>query len=155
MDMMSRHSGSPAPVPQSKRDKKRAMLSEKLQDMVSSFSANLRPHYEAQANAIQIDISLIHRANPYQNKPLEDSPDDIADLIRTTVGNKIPADPVAEADFLADAGKLYTKFVHEVNDALEERDVNLTLLHVSCTQYKSVKHADNHGRTNTTVPCQS
>lgn len=131
MDMMSRLSGSPAPMPQSKRDKKRNMLNDKLQEMVSSFGANLRPHYEAQATAIQVDINLIYRANPYLNKPLEDSPDDIANLIRTTVGNKIPADPVAEQDFLADAGKLYTKFVHEVNDSLEGRDVNLTLLHVS------------------------
>jgi hypothetical protein len=130
-DMMSRNSGSPAPLPQSKRDKRRAMLSERLQDLVSSFSANLRPHYEAQANAIQVDINLVHRADPYQNKPLEDSPDEIANLIRNTVGGKIPADPVAEADFLADAGKLYTTFVHGVNDALEDRDVNLTLLNVS------------------------
>jgi hypothetical protein len=106
------------------------MLSERLQDMVSSFNANLRPHYEAQANAIQVDINLIHRADPYQNKPLEDSPDEIDNLIRNTVGGKMPVDPVAEADFLADAGKLYKKFVHEVNDALEDRDVNLTLLHV-------------------------
>ena len=130
-DIMSRHSGSPAPVQQSKRDKRRAMLSEKLQDMVTSFNANLRPHYEAQANAIQVDINLIHRAELYQNKPLEDGTEDIANLIQSTVGGKVPTDPVAEADFVADAGKLYTQFVHEVNDALEERDVNLTLLHVS------------------------
>jgi hypothetical protein len=130
-DMISRHSGSPAPIQQSKRDKRRQMLSDRLQEMVSSFSGNLRPHYEAQANAIQVDINLIHRADPYQNKPLEDQPEEINNLIRNTVGGKIPADLVAEADFLADAGKLYTKFVHEVNDAMEERDINLTLLHVS------------------------
>jgi hypothetical protein len=129
--MLSRRSGSPAPIQQSKRDKKRQMLSDRLQDLVGSFNANLRPHYEAQANAIQVDINLIHRADPYANKPLEDSPDAINELIRTTCGERIPAEEVAQADFLADAGKLYTEFVHEVNDAMEDRDSNLTLLHVS------------------------
>ena len=107
------------------------MLSDRLQEMISGFSGNLRPHYEAQANAIQVDINLIHRADPYANKPLDCSPEDINNLIRNTVGGKIPADPVAEADFLAAAGKLYRKYVTDVNDAMEERDINLTLLHVS------------------------
>jgi hypothetical protein len=136
-DMMSRHSGSPAPVQQSKRDKRRQALQDRLQEMISNFSGNLRPHYEAQANALQVDINLIHRADPYQNKPLDDRPEAINELIRSTVGGKIPADPVAEADFLADAGKLYRQFVHQVNDAMEERDIGLTLLHVSLT----VSHA--------------
>jgi hypothetical protein len=113
------------------------MLGDRLTDMVASFNANLRPHYEAQANAIQVDIGLILRANPYDNKPLEDDPDEIGNLIQNAVagsaaaaGKPIP-DPVAEGDFVADAGKFYTEFVHEVNNAMEERDVNLTLLQVS------------------------
>lgn len=132
-DLIMRTSGSPVPQPQSKRDKRRTMLGEKLNDMVASFNSNLRPHYEAQANAIQIDINLILRADPYQNKPLDDDPEEINNLIQATVAGKLqfPPDTAAEEDFVADAGKLYTGFVHEVNDAMEERDSNLTLLHVS------------------------
>jgi hypothetical protein len=135
--MITGHSLSPPPLPQSKRDKRRTMLGERLTDMVTSFNANLRPHYEAQANAIQIDIGLILRADPYKNKPLEDDADEISSLIQnavagsaTAAGKPIP-DPVAEGDFVADAGKFYTEFVHEVNNAMEERDINLTLLQVS------------------------
>ncbi|KAF2403803.1 hypothetical protein EJ06DRAFT_541474 [Trichodelitschia bisporula] len=124
---LSRHSGSPPP-PQSKRDKRRTMLSDKLNDMIASFNANLRPHYEAQVGALQVDINLILRADPYQNKPLEDDPAEIQNLIMSTVGNKAPGDQVGEQDFQADAGKLYTGFVHDVNNAQEERDINLTLL---------------------------
>lgn len=112
------------------------MLGEKLTDMVASFHANFRPHYEAQANAIQVDINLILRADPYQNKPLEDDAEEVNNLIQSTVAGKLqfPADTAAEGDFVADAGKLYTAFVHEVNNAMEERDSNLTLLHVSLAQ---------------------
>ncbi|KAE9982531.1 hypothetical protein EG328_010813 [Venturia inaequalis] len=129
-ELIARHIGaSPPPLPQSKRDKRRTMLTDKLNDMIASFGTNLRPHYEAQANAINIDINLIHHADPYQNKPLEDDPDEIAKLISSTTGGKVPSEAVAEQDFYAGAGKMYTEFVHEVNNAMEERDVNLTLLH--------------------------
>jgi hypothetical protein len=124
-----RLSGSPQPA-LSKRDKRRTMLTERLNDMVSSFSTNLRPHYEAQANAIQVDINLIMRADPYQNKPLDDDPEDISKLVATVIGNNKPAESVAEDDFAVGAGKMYTEFVHKVNDAMEERDVNLTVVAV-------------------------
>ncbi|KAF2426502.1 hypothetical protein EJ08DRAFT_637982 [Tothia fuscella] len=143
-----RNSNSPVLLPPSKRDKRRAMLGEKLSDMVASFNANLRPHYEAQASAIQIDINLILRADPYQNKPLEDDAEEISRLIQSTAAGKvqIPAESAAEGDFLAGAGRLYTSFVHEVNDAMEERDCNLTLLHnkfQSNIREMEIRHAFN------------
>lgn len=132
---------SPPPA-LSKRDKRRTMLSERLTEMVSAFGANLRPHYEAQVNAINIDISLILQADPYQNKPLEDDPEEIQAKVTAMAGNNVPAE-VARDDFAAGAGKMYTEFVHRVNDAMEERDVNLTFLavciSVSCrTLYDSL-----------------
>jgi hypothetical protein len=114
-----------------KRDKKKNMMTERLTDIISQFSTNLRPHYEAQANALQVDITLITRANPYQNKPLEDVPDRVDELVYGMVNNQIPASPVAESDFVAGAGKRYTEFVHQVNDSMEERDCNLASLAVS------------------------
>jgi hypothetical protein len=107
------------------------MLTDRLDDMRSSFSSNLRPHYEAQANAIQIDIGMITRANPYENKPLEDDPEEIQKQILMLAGNKIPAEPIAQRDFIASAGKHYTRFAHRVNNAMEARDVALTALAVS------------------------
>ena len=60
---------SPQPQP-SKRDKRRNMLAEKLADMMASFSDNRDSHYRAQLAAIQADINLIMKADPYQNQPL-------------------------------------------------------------------------------------
>jgi len=104
--MITGRSLSPPPVPQSKRDKRRTMLGDRLTDMVASFNANLRPHYEAQANAIQVDIGLILRADPYKNKPLEDDADEISNLIQNAVagsaaaaGKPIP-DPMPRATSL-------------------------------------------------------
>jgi hypothetical protein len=137
------------------------MLGDRLTEMVASFNTNLRPHYEAQANAIQVDIGLILRADPYKNKPLEDDPDEISNLIQNAVagsaaaaGKPIP-DPIAEGDFVSDAGKFYTEFVHEVNNAMEERDINLTLLQVCRLPMCSYSRASANGkaaiRTNTTL----
>lgn len=89
----------------------------------------MRPHYEAQVAAIQMDIQLILRADPYQNKPLDDDPEQISKLIHEAVRDQLPA--VAEGDFAAGAGKMYSEFVHKVNDAMEERDIALSLVAVS------------------------
>lgn len=124
--------GSPAP-PISKRDKRRTQLSDRLRDMISSFNTNIRPHYDAQVNAIQVDIKLIEDAELHANKPLEDSGDDIAEMIGNVVGSRVPAEPIAEEDFYAQAGRWYGQFAREVNNAMEERDVNLALLKVSTT----------------------
>jgi hypothetical protein len=124
-----RMSASPPPV-QSKRDKRRALVADRLSDVMRSFGTNLRQHYEAQTNAVQVDVHLITRANPYQHRPLEDDPDEIDTVVYGMIGNVVPAAPVAEDDFVAGAGRLYTEFVHDVNNSMEERDVNLTLLAV-------------------------
>ena len=99
--------------------------------MVSSFNANIRPHYDAQVNAIQVDIKLIEDANLLENRPLEDDGEKVAEMVTNLVGSKVPAEPVAEDDFYAQAGRWYSRFAGEVNNAMEERDVNLTLLAVS------------------------
>jgi hypothetical protein len=107
------------------------MLSERLNDMVSLFSSNLSPHYAAQASALHVDIHLITRANPNENKPLEDDPEEIDKLVYGIVGNNLPTAADAQDDFVARAGQQYTKFVHQVNDAMEQRDMNLASLAVS------------------------
>ncbi|KAF1989775.1 hypothetical protein K402DRAFT_444781 [Aulographum hederae CBS 113979] len=130
------NSGSPPP-PLSKRDKKRAVVSEKLNDLLASFNSNLRPHYDAQISAVQVDMNLIMRADPYANKPLDDSGDDVADTVNSVVGTQTPTDQAGQNDFKIDSGKFYTEFVHKVNDAQEERDINLALLH---NKYQSNLH---------------
>ncbi|KAF2096956.1 hypothetical protein NA57DRAFT_58836 [Rhizodiscina lignyota] len=112
----------------SKIEKKRSQITDKLSLMIKEFNQNLRPHYEAQLNAIQVDINLITRADPYQTTPLPDSPEEVQKVIHELFGGQIPADPVAAEDFTAQAGKLYEEFAIKVNDLMEQRDVALAML---------------------------
>jgi flagellar biosynthesis chaperone FliJ len=121
---------SPQPL-LSKRDKRRNQLAEKLEGMMNSFSDNRDSHYRAQLSALQADISLITKADPYANKPLEDDGEEAKDLIAQVMGGSTPVAPSAGTDYVAQVGKHYARFVDAVNDALEERDYNLTQLWVS------------------------
>ena len=122
---------SPQPQP-SKRDKRRNMLAEKLGEMMASFSDNRDSHFRAQLAAMQADINLIMKADPYANTPLDDSGEQASDLIAQIMGTNVPSAPSAGTDYIAQCGKHYARFVDAVNDAMEERDYNLTMLHVSC-----------------------
>jgi hypothetical protein len=121
---------SPPPQP-SKRDKRRNMLADKLSDMMASFSDNRDSHYRAQLAALQADINLITKADCYANKPLDDAGEEASELVAQIMGNAVPSAPSAGTDYIAQCGKYYSRFVDAVNDAMEERDYNLTMLWVS------------------------
>jgi hypothetical protein len=125
------HSATSPQLQPSKRDKRRNMLAEKLSDMMASFSDNRDSHYRAQLAAIQADMNLIMKADPYQNQPLEDGGDESSELISQIMGNNMPSAPSAGTDYIAQCGRHYSRFVDAVNDAMEERDYNLTMLWVS------------------------
>lgn len=127
---MGHSATSPQPM-LSKRDKRRNQLAEKLQEMITSFSDNRDSHYRAQLAALQADITLIVKADPLGNKPLDDDGKEAAELIAQIMGSNIPSAPSAATDYVAQVGKQYGKFVDSVNDAMEERDYNLTMLWVS------------------------
>lgn len=124
--------GSPQPQQVSKRDKRRNMLADKLSDMITSFSENRDLHYRAQVAAIQSDITLIMKADPYANKPLEDSGAETVELSNALTGGNTPTVPSPPGDYTAQVGRYYSQFVDSVNDALEARDIGLTMLWV-CT----------------------
>lgn len=134
---------TPPPLPVSKRDKRRGLLSDKLNELTGSFSMNRDGHYRQQLQALQIDMNLIMRADPYTDAPLDDSGDDIADMILAALGGNAqggqngagtgtgPAGQRrGDLDPAILAGKWYARFVEEVNDAVEHRDTTLTMLEV-------------------------
>lgn len=123
--------GSPPPHPQTKRDKRRTMLSDRLNDMVASFAENREVHYRAQMQAVQVDMNLIMHADPYANNPLEDSPLEIAEMITAGTGGSMQFTPEVHSDYLARVGRFYEKFVDDVNSEMEKRDYQLTMLWVS------------------------
>ena len=134
---------SPLTQPISKRDKRRSILAEKLNELTMAFSQNRDSHCRQQLQALQADMNLIMRADPYQNQPLDDFGDDIADLITAVVGSN--SNPTvnsagaggpggqrkADIETSATSGRWYAKYVEEINNAMEERDASLTVLQVS------------------------
>jgi hypothetical protein len=71
-------------------------------------------------------MTLINNADPYQTGLLQDSSDDIAQLIEDTVGGGKFAKEMASL-----SGTWYAKFVQEVNNVKEQKDSDLTQVMVS------------------------
>lgn len=125
------------------------MLAEKLSEMMAAFSDNRDSHYRAQLAALQADINLIMKADPYKNEPLEDNGQEASELIAQIMGNNIPTAPSAGTDYVAQCGKHYSRFVDAVNDAMEERDYNLTMLYVRSACSLVAYRTDKYRRTST------
>ncbi|THY33307.1 hypothetical protein D6D01_02283 [Aureobasidium pullulans] len=128
MALDRRVSPSPPPQPLSKRDKRRNNITDKLSDMIQTFTQDQHQHYRAQLQAIQVDMTMILRANPYENRPLDDSAEDVEQEIENVTGGSLPNTDAAVKDYLALAGKRYHEYVQQINHALEQRDADLTAL---------------------------
>ncbi len=131
--------GSPPTQPLSKRDKRRSLLADRLSDLTASFSNNRDAHYRQQLQALQVDMNLINNADPYSDKPLEDTGDEIANMVNVAAGGNPQAGANGsqggnqrrlEVDTAQLAGKWYARFAEKVNNAMEERDAKLTTVKV-------------------------
>ncbi|KAK3646206.1 hypothetical protein LTR56_007177 [Elasticomyces elasticus] len=137
--MATSHSPSQSPPPQptqnlTKRDVRRNRIMERLQTMIDSFTSNQHNHYRAQLQAVQVDMTLVLRADPHTNgsTPLSDSGEDIHEMVESMLATSSAAgDEASRRDYIALAGKRYAEFAREVNDELEKRDAELTALHTN------------------------
>ncbi|KAG9243032.1 Sds3-like-domain-containing protein [Calycina marina] len=114
------HTNSPPPL--SKRDKRRTMLADRLEDLTNQFSQNRDHHYREQLQAIQIDMNLILEADAHGKELLKNHPDKIEAMVRESMSAKrVIGTPPPRA------GRLYAAFAVDVNDAMEERDAALIM----------------------------
>ena len=123
-----RRSPSPPAQPISKRDKKRNQHIAHQQELVDDFTQNRDAFYRQQLVALQLDMNLITQADPYNPEPLEDSPDEIARMIE-----EVAAGTPYQSEMSRTAGRWYSEFVQEVNEAKEAKEIELTQLMVSQT----------------------
>jgi bifunctional N-acetylglucosamine-1-phosphate-uridyltransferase/glucosamine-1-phosphate-acetyltransferase GlmU-like protein len=102
------------------------MVVDRLRGVTMLFNANKDSYYRQQLHAIQIDTALILHADPYGDNPLTDLGDDIQELVhQETKANPQAMLAAVNGDVSSIAGKIYSEFANEVNDAMEVRDAAL------------------------------
>ena len=149
-----RRSPSPPAQPISKRDKKRNQHIAHQQELINDFTQNRDVHYRAQLVALQYDMNLITAADPYDPEPLEDSPEEIARMVE-----EVAAGTAYQSEMSKLAGRWYSEFVQEVNEAKEAKEVELTQLMVgrgtwsNCTKPKALHDYGPQSTQKLTVPC--
>lgn len=93
---------------------------EKFHEISMNFAENRDQHWRKQHQELQRDLNFITSAEPYQNEPLDEDWEDVEGK------TSIPGDEKA-----LPPGKWSRRFVEEVNNAMEDRDAQLTLVAVS------------------------
>lgn len=80
-------------------------------------------------------MNYINNASLYENKPLEDASEDILEAMSANIPGPsivsrsgVPGLRLPEIEAPPRPGKWAAKFVHDVNDEFEDKDVRLTLL---------------------------
>lgn len=124
---MDREEEAPPVQPQSKRDKRRNALMERMNDITTSFTHNKDMHYREQLGAIQQDIAMILHADPYLEDPTKEPTQELMTVMhKLSRGDPRVMQAIQDGDMESIGGKLYHEFMNEVEDAMESRDAALT-----------------------------
>lgn len=147
-----RHSPTPPLPPQtlSKQKKRRNALVERLEEISSNFALHRDDYYRKQLQTLQFDINYINRAQPYENAPLNDIHSDIFnEMISSLTANTGEAHRASaggsrmpDMEVPPRAGIWASKYAQEINDAMEERDAQLTLVAVWINQLYIIRTVD-------------
>lgn len=130
---------SPAPAAQSKRDRKRQAVIERLAMLSNKFSEDKDSTYRDQLQKIQIELNHLQKFDPYADDAL-----DVAARIQNEYSQSAAAPTNAEAGrSLVDmAGIQLPQFMSNIQDLWEIRDFSLTQSKVTllppCLRYVSV-----------------
>lgn len=120
----------PPPAAQSKRDRKRQALMDRLSSMTDKFQREQDLTYRDQLQKIQYEIGLVQRFDPYHPNALEVA----AELQKEHRQTQEPAVHAENARSLMDmAGIKFPNFIDEIEDLIEIRDFQLTQSKVSAT----------------------
>ncbi|KAI0479176.1 Sds3-like-domain-containing protein [Xylariaceae sp. FL0804] len=112
-----------SPQPQSKRDKKRQLLNDRLSVMTEQFSRDKDRHYREELQKIQIDVNLVGRVDPYVDRPLDDIDREYRELSQASNGANNSA---GQRSLLEMAGPTFQDWVHQIEDLVETRDYDMT-----------------------------
>ncbi|KAI1438885.1 Sds3-like-domain-containing protein [Xylaria sp. CBS 124048] len=122
-----------SPQPQSKRDKKRQAVNDRLSALSEQLSRDKDKRYREELQKIQVDVNLVSRVDPYADRPLDEIDREYREreLSQATNGangangaNKSSSS--SRRSLLEMAGPSFQEWVHEVEDLVESRDYDLT-----------------------------
>ena len=111
---------------------------ERLNDITTAFNVNRDTYSKNQLNSLSRDMNYITRANVYQPHPLEDTADDIFAAINNSITDVVSngmrggalMNGFGDMETRTGSGKWSAIFTQEINNAMEERDADLTQLMV-------------------------
>lgn len=125
----------PPPAAQSKRDRKRQALMERLSSMTDKFQREQDMSYRDQLQKVQYEISLVQRFDPYDANALEMA----AELQKEHKQTQGPPVHAENARSLMDmAGIKFPNFIDEIEDLVEIRDFQLTQSKVSNDSFSAI-----------------
>jgi hypothetical protein len=114
----------PPSASQSKRDRKRLALIERLMTLTEKFSRTRDLTLRDQLQKIQLDMTLVQRFDPYDPRVLEV----IAEIQREYAETQGPDVNAEDARPLLDmAGVRFSDYIGEIEDLVEIRDFQLAL----------------------------
>jgi len=124
-----RMAASPPPT-QSKRDKRRQLLTERIATLSEKQTKGQDQIYREKLQKIQIDTNLVMRVDPYVDRPLDEFEEDqerLRQLNGDTDNNSAPR------TLLEMAGPKFASWMERVQDLVEQRDFSLTKYKVRFT----------------------
>jgi len=113
-------------------------MEDRLTQISNDFSRDRDLIYRKQLQAFQLDIDYIRRADLYTEKVLEEFEEDCTDDTTTSAAASTSGMVVGHAQLNGNAmsgriGINAARFAQEINDAIEQRDADLTTVVVrSC-----------------------
>ena len=108
-------------------------MEERFTQISSDFNENRDLCYRRQFQAFQIDIDFIRHAELYSEKPLDDTGDYAAEDHPTSATASIQEGIriALNGNTPLKGGKYAAEFTKAINDAMEQRDADLTTVAVS------------------------
>ncbi|KAF3071184.1 putative deacetylase complex subunit protein [Daldinia childiae] len=118
-----------SPPPQSKRDKRRQVVNDRLAVLADKFSRDKDKHYRDELHKIQIDVNLVGRVDPYADRPLDAIDREYREIQHATNAQQttnVSSNGSPKRSLLEMAGPTFSEWVHQIEDLVEHRDYEMT-----------------------------
>lgn len=118
-----------SPLPQSKRDKRRQVVNDRLAVLADKFSRDKDKHYRDELHKIQIDVNLVGRVDPYADRPLDAIDREYREIQHATNAQQTAnasSNGSPKRSLLEMAGPTFSEWVHQIEDLVEHRDYEMT-----------------------------